>query len=145
MNALMKLLKKERNEYIVIALMTSFILFDVKVPGLVANAVDTLVGRVIVIALAASLLMVHPVLGVVSLIAAYELINRSEKSTGTYQKRQYLPSGANKDKHLTAFNQFPLTLEEELVHKMVPFVQEGSSMPSSYKPVQDKLHQASQL
>lgn len=145
MNALMKLLKKERNEYVIIALMVAFIVFDVKVPGLVANLVDNMIGRLVIIAGALSLLFLHPVLGVVSLIAAYELINRSERMTGTYQNRKYLPSGTNKNKHLTAFNQFPVTLEEQMIHKMVPVVNEGSRMPPSYKPVQDKLHQASHV
>jgi len=46
----------------------------------------------------------------------------------------------------TAFNQFPYTLEQEVVAKMAPIVRSGSSLTSaSYKPLLDKLYDASPL
>ena len=46
----------------------------------------------------------------------------------------------------TAFNQFPYTLEQEVVAKMAPIVRSGSSLSSaSYKPLLDNLHDASPL
>jgi hypothetical protein len=44
----------------------------------------------------------------------------------------------------TAFNQFPYTLEQEVVAKMAPIVRSGSSLtPPSYKPLLENLYDAS--
>lgn len=144
MEAVNKIFKKERNEYVAIALMVAFIVTDTKVPKVLGNLVDTLVGRVVVIGLAVSLLFVHHALGVIALIFAYELIRRSESSTGTYQLRHYLPGLEKKNSHLSAMNQFPVTLEEQMVNKMVPVVS-GPPSSSKFKPVMDNLHQAAKL
>lgn len=79
MERLFKTLQKETKEYGLIALFVLFIVMDVKIPSFLANMVDTMLGRVVVILVALSLFMVHPVLGAVAIIAAYELIRRSEK------------------------------------------------------------------
>jgi hypothetical protein len=56
----------------------------------------------------------------------------------------YIPSEENKMNQFTAFNQFPYTLEQEVVKKMAPIVQSGSVLNSaSYKPLLDNLHDAS--
>ena len=144
MDALNRVLKKERNEYVAIALMIAFIVTDTKVPKVLGNMIDTLLGRVVVIGLAASLLFAHHALGVIALVFAYELIRRSESSTGTYQMKHYLPSLEKKNSHLTSMNQFPVTLEEEMVHKMVP-IASGQPSSSKFKPVMDNLHQAAKL
>ena len=145
MDKLLKTLKKERAEYTLVALMVLFIVFDVPVPKVVSKLIDTLAGRVVVIGLAISLLMVHPVLGSIALVAAYLLIHRAEKGTGNFHVRKFVPSEYNKNTHLTAFNQFPVTLEEEMVSKMIPYVNKGSSAPASFSPVQDKVHDAAKL
>jgi hypothetical protein len=145
MNQLFKLLKKERNEYVAIALMSLFVVFNVSVPEPLAGLIDTLPGRVAVMALAASLLYVHRVLGVIAIIFAYILIHRSEKKTGTYQMRKFLPSQAKKDRHLSAMNQFPTTLEEQVVQNMVPLVKDGPMTSANYKPVSENLHDAAKL
>lgn len=144
MEAVNKIFKKERNEYVAIALMVAFIVTDTKVPKVLGNLVDTLVGRVVVIGLAVSLLFLHHALGVIALIFAYELIRRSESSTGTFQLRHYLPGLEKKNSHLSAMNQFPVTLEEQMVNKMVPVVS-GPPSSSKFKPVMDNLHQAAKL
>lgn len=145
MNQLFKLLKKEQNEYVAIFLMVLFIVFNVTVPEPLAVLIDTLPGRIIVMALAASLLYVHNVLGVIAIIFAYILIHRSERKTGTYHMRKFLPSEAKKDRHLSAMNQFPATLEEQMVQDMVPFVKDGPITSPNYKPVSENLHDAAKL
>lgn len=145
MNQLFKLLKKEQNEYVAIFLMVLFIVFNVTVPEPLAVLIDTLPGRIVVMALAASLLYVHNVLGVIAIIFAYILIHRSERKTGTYHMRKFLPSEAKKDRHLSAMNQFPATLEEQMVQDMVPFVKDGPITSPNYKPVSENLHDAAKL
>ena len=139
-----KILKDQPSEYLAIALMIAFIVTDAKVPKVLGNMIDTLMGRVLVIVVAVSLLFLHHALGVVAIVFAYELIRRSERSTGTYQMRHYLPSLEKKSNHFTAMNQFPVTLEEEMVNKMVPIVS-GEPSSSKFKPVMNNVHQAAKL
>lgn len=145
MNKLLNTLNKESQEYGLVFLLIIFIVFNVKVPGFLAEMIDTMTGRVVVIIGALALFLMHPVLGAVGLVAVYELIRRSEQKTGTYQMRHFMPSQAQKDRHLSAMNQFPITLEEEMVNKMVPIVREGPNVPASYKPVMVDLHDAAML
>ena len=101
-------------------------------------------GRVVVIIGALSLLFAHPILGVLGIVAAYELIKRSENTTGTGPLRKYLPTESKKNQHLTAMNQFPVTVEEQVIAKMLP--RNNASLPApSYKPVLDSLHEAAKI
>jgi hypothetical protein len=46
----------------------------------------------------------------------------------------------------SAFNQFPYTLEQEVVKKMAPIVRSGSTLSKpSYKPLLDNLYDASPI
>ena len=47
--------------------------------------------------------------------------------------------------HLTAENQFPVTLEEQVVKKMAPWVLHPSKTAASYKPVMESDLNASDL
>jgi hypothetical protein len=138
-------LKKQSVEYIVIVLMLFFIISDYKVPKNLSKFVDTFIGRLVIILFCISMLFVHNVLGVVSIIFAYELLRRSEKSTGSYQLRHYVPSETIKNGHLTAMQQFPITLEEQMINNLVPLVKNAPSVNSNYKPVMDNLHGAAIL
>ena len=146
MNNLMKTMKKEQNEYIFVALLAIFVLFNIPIPAVLAEFLDSMVGQVVVYSIALSLFFMHPILGAVALLASYELIKRSQKTTGTHYAKKYLPSQDKKDRHLTAMNQFPVTLEEEMVRKMVPYVNENANnVDASYKPVMNNLHNAAML
>lgn len=149
-----KVLKKERNEYIAIFFMILFIVFNVKVPNTIADLIDNDIGKVVVYALAFSLIYVHKVLGLVALIFAYELIRRSEREQNyTKTHQQQLSNNQNisqdntnvKYQHLDEMNQFPVTLEEEVVDKLVPMVNNKPLQQPQYKPVMSKLHDATQI
>ena len=88
----------------------------------------------------------HPVLAVLALFVGFDLIRRSSLTTGIDALQKYAPSEVKKTSQFTAFNQFPYTLEQEVVKKMAPIVQSGSSLSKpSYKPLLDNLHDASSL
>ena len=146
MEKIFKMLKRERTEYILVAILVVFILLKVEIPRVVGTMTNSIVGRVVILIIVVDLLFRHPVLGAVALVAAYTLHQRSEFSTGEYQARKFVPSEYTKNTKLTAHNQFPVTLEEEMVRKMVPFVAESSSSaPPSFTPTQDKLYDAAKL
>lgn len=139
------LIKKISQKDVLSALLVVFIIYEFQLPKMLAGLVDNLVGRVAIIALALSLFMHDHVVGALAIVAAYVLIHRAEKSTGRFGLRKFLPTQAKKDRNLSAFNQFPVTVEEEVVSKMIPYAPEGPAPKASYKPVQDKLHDAEQL
>ena len=130
-------------QLILVVLFIIYLIMGYKTPGPLADVVDTIYGKVIVVVLALILLIkCHPVLGVLALFVAFELIRRSRSDA----VNQYIPSEGQKNGQFTAFNQFPYTLEQEVVAKMAPIVRSGSSLTSaSYKPLLDNLHDASPL
>lgn len=145
MDMLVRSIKKNSTDYLLLLPLVVFILFDVEVPRFLADMVDTTFGQIVTIGLALVLFSYNAVIGVVALIAAYTLIQRSQKRTGTAQIQQYLPSETHKDRHFNAMNQFPVTLEEEIVNKMVPLVNENPSVPPEYKPITSNTYGASML
>lgn len=145
LNKIQSDIKSHTNEYVLALLMALFVLFQVQVPNMVADLVDTMVGKVALYSLAAVLLFRHPILGVVSLYFVYELIKRCEEVTGTYQIRQYEPSQQKRDKLIREANHVPKTLEEEVVNTMIPFADYDDVEPTSYLPVSEKLHGATKL
>lgn len=140
-----KLFTRKNLPQLVLALVgILYILGDIHPPHEVAGLVTTPIG---IFVLLASVVMLsrytHPVVTVVYLVAAYELYERSHKThvRGTERK---LP----KDKRmpeLTAEHQFPVTLEEQVVKKMAPWVLHPSKNAASYKPVMESDLNASDL
>ena len=143
MEGLFKIMKKDTHNYILATLLIIFIVSDVQVPDMVAELVDTALGKIIVAMVALSLFGAHPVVGAIGLVAAYQLVIRSE---GHYAMTTYMPSEKRKSEVLSIINQFPTTVEEEVIANQIPYVfKHTSSGNSPYKGVQDKLHGAAKL
>ena len=86
----------------------------------------------------------NPILAVLSLFVAFDLIRRSSMTTGFDALKRYAPSEQKKMSQFTAYNQFPYTLEQEVVAKMAPIMKSGTSLTkASYKPLLDNLYDAS--
>jgi hypothetical protein len=65
-------------------------------------------------------------------------------STGIDALSRYAPTERKKMSQFTAFNQFPYTLEQEVVKKMAPILQGGYTMSkATYKPTLEQQHNAS--
>ena len=139
MELINQLLKKgKQHELALLAMFVVYILFDTKMPHAIASLVDNVYGNVVVLVLAFYvLLQMNSIVGVVAMIAAYELIRRSSIATGTAAVKRFLPSELKKGKHFSAFNQFPVTIEEEMVDKMAPLVKHSGASNLDYKPVED--------
>ena len=115
-------------------------------PEPVAGLIDTIPGKIVVIVAALILFAtVNPILGVLGLLVAYDLIRRSSISTGTHGLQRYAPSEEKKATQYTAYNQFPYTLEQEVVKKMAPLNRHDEFLggaPATYKPVLDNTRDA---
>jgi hypothetical protein len=148
MESLTSLFNKEhRGELILAVLLVLYLVMGFKTPDSVANVVDTLIGKVVILMIVVYLFaFFHPILAVLALFVAFDLIRRSSQSTGISALQKYAPTEEKKSSQFSAYNQFPYTLEQEIVAKMAPVMQSGSSITqASYKPLLDNLHDASSI
>jgi hypothetical protein len=148
MDSFTELFKKEHTgEFILIVLMIIYLILGLKTPETIAIMVDNVIGKVVIILVVIYLFMhANPILAVLAALVAFDLMRRSNDSTGLGALSAYAPSEKKKMSQFSAFNQFPYTLEQEVVAKMAPIVRSGSSLsPPSYKPLLDNLHDASHL
>jgi hypothetical protein len=116
-------------------------------PEPIANLVDNVGGKLLLFVIVIYMFMnTHPVLAVLALFVVFDLMRRSSLTTGISALDKYAPSEEKKMSQFTAFNQFPYTLEQEVVSKMAPIVQTGSALnPASYKPMLENLYDASPI
>jgi len=143
MSDLLKIMKKDTHHYVLAVLLIIFIVSDVRIPGVVGELVDTALGKIVVVMVALSLFGAHPVVGAIGLVAAYQLVMRSQ---GHQSAALYIPSEIKKSRTLSAINKFPVTIEEEVISKQIPYVFKNTSQGNDpYKGVQDKLYGAAKL
>ena len=127
---------KKRNELYLLVVLVIYIVANVPTPEPLAKLIDNIYGNAAVSILAITLFVhTHPVVGVASLIAAYDLIKRSSIKTGTHAVRNQVPSEHKKISDFNKYNDFPVTLEEEVVSKMAPLVKHAPAANANYKPV----------
>jgi hypothetical protein len=153
MNSFKDFFKKEHmGELILIILMIIYLILGLKTPEIIATMIDNVIGKVVIV-LIVIYLFIHsnPILAVLAALVAFDLMRRSNHSTtfgslGLGALAAYAPSEKKKMSQFSAFNQFPYTLEQEVVAKMAPIVRSGTSLShASYKPLLDNLHDASPL
>jgi len=148
METFSRIFKKEhRGELVLAVLLIIYLVMGFKTPESVANVVDTLIGKVVIFITVVYLFMnCNPILAVLALFAAFDLIRRSTMTTGLDALQKYVHTEEKKSSQFNAFNQFPYTLEQEVVAKMAPIRESGSSLTqATYKPLLDNLHDASTL
>jgi len=148
MDSFSSLFKKEhRGEMILSILFIIYLIMGFKTPDLIANLVDSLPGKIVIILIIIYLFMhFNCILAILALLVAFDLMRRSSMSTGLDALQKYAPSEVKKMSQFTAYNQFPYTLEQEIVKKMAPIVRTGTSVtPPSYKPLLENLYDASPL
>ena len=146
MNSFSSLLKKEhRGELILTIIFIIYLILGYRTPQPVAFLVDNIVGKIVIFIIVIYMfLYMNPILAVITLFVAFDLMRRSSMSVNNNLIQSYIPSEENKMNQFTAFNQFPYTLEQEVVKKMAPIVQSGSVLKkASYKPMLEDLYGAS--
>ena len=146
------LFKKENMGQLILSILfVIYLIMGYNTPMSLAELVDTPVGKIAVIIVALCILSTsNPILGILALFVAYELIRRSSVALRGDLKN-YIPSESKKSDQFSAFNQneFPYTLEQEMVGKMT--IQNNSinlsfnETTSNFKPILDNTHNASML
>lgn len=150
-NALMK--QEKQHEMVLLAVLVIYIMFDISTPSMMAEHVDTVYGNIIVAVLALSLfLSTHPVIGILGLFAAYELIKRSKHNASGPSSinaliHQVAPGESYRSKYMEATQ---VTYNSGLEEALVGQVPELSSQPpanyrdanSNFQPVYANDHSA---
>ena len=136
-------------EFGMLALFIIYLVMDIYPPEIVASYIDTSIGMVGILLLTLYVFMNYsPVLGVVFLFVAYEIVRRSARVNNRVPMIMYTPSQANKDAELSAMNPpVAASLEEEVVEQMAPVGKSSliSYTMSEYKPVSSDIHNASAI
>jgi len=123
-----------------------YLIMGYKTPNSIAAMVDTMWGK-IVVAIVALMLFAHtnPVLGVLGLIVAYEFIVRSSHMIGASALAGAYPTEEYKWSPFSQDNQFPMTLEQEVVKNMTPMVNSEPNGPATFKPLLDQQYDAAPI
>ena len=131
------LLKKTQSSHVILGIIfIIYLIMGYPIPESIATMIDTIYGKIIVYVVALILLFsVNPVLGVLGLFVAFDLIRRSEMTTGSTALAKFGSSEKQKMSDLTAFNQFPYTLEQEMVKLRTINKDPLIESPPSYKPM----------
>ncbi len=134
-------------EMIALAVFVLYIVFPIENPSFISNMVDTPLGMVGVLAVTLYLFFnANPLVAILYVFVAYELLRRSAKQTGKAAIQEHTPSQMKKDVKMQKMNPVKKeTLEEEMVEKMAPI---GHSDPivfseSVFKPVAEDVGTAS--
>ena len=131
-------------QLILLILFILYLVLGFKMPSNVSQMIDTRIGKISIAILAIILFAyTNPIVGIIGIIVAYEIIKRSSMTTGSYALEKYYPTEQKKWSPFTPIHQFPYTLEQEMVKKMAPIRHTSStSTQSSFKAILDDQHDA---
>lgn len=136
-------------EMVLFILFLLYVVLPIGTPSLLAPYIDSPVGMVVLFCITVSLFVyTNPLLGVLYILVAYEVLRRSSSTSGNTKAiiMEYTPSQSTKDSDMKTMNPVvEKTVEEEVIEVRAPI---GKSQPTEYittsfKPVAEKLEGAS--
>ena len=141
--------KKENADQVILAfLFIIYLIMGHDTPKPVSIFIESIIGKVFLFIIVMYMFLnFNTVLAILALFVVFDLIRRSSLThQDVYMGNMYQPSVQRKFSQFTALNQFPYTLEQEVVKQMVPTYSPGNSISKpSYKPILENLHDASEL
>ena len=148
------LLKSQTHHYVLAGLLGLFVVLDIKVPNDVKPILNSLVGKAAVIITALSLLSVNVLVGILAVIASFELLSRAGSPVDIPKIPNFIPDLGNLNSgHDEEYSQpiagntgAPLpTLEENVIDNMLPRTASDALDKAPFKPVQNCVHAAGKL
>ena len=138
--------KRNMSQLLLVLLFIFYLVMGLKMPDQLANIIDSPAGK-IVVALIALLLFGYsnPILGVLGIMVAYQLIKSSSEKTGMAALEKYYPTEEKKWSPFTPMHQFPYTLEQEVVKQMASQKFNANYVKAPYRPMLDDTHDASMI
>ena len=138
--------KKSMPQLVLLVLFVVYLVMGYQMPQGVASVIDSTIGKIVVVLVALMLFAYSkPVLGVLALLVAYRLITSSAVKTGMAGLEAYYPTEAKKWSPFTPTNQFPYTLEQEMVKKMTTQNYNTDYVKAPFRPTLDDTHDAAPL
>lgn len=130
-------------ENTLIALLAIFLVIGNPIPEPLFSLIDSQMGVIVVIIIAISLFAFSPVLGVVGLLVAYQIVRK----TGTFAIGMYAPSEEKKWKTSQKdYNRDTDNLEHDVIRTMAPTVKPDLiSNTGDFSPSLDDTHDATEL
>jgi|1048.fasta_scaffold29925_1 hypothetical protein len=149
MNILANIKSISTMEFVLIVIFILFIILPMNIPTSLASSIDSPLGMIVLFGVTIFLFLnTHPILGILYILVAYEMLRRSSAITVRSAIIEYTPSQMKKDMELQAMNPpQPTTLEEEIIEVRAP-VGKGpivETVTTSFKPVADKLIEGASL
>ena len=138
--------KKHMPEIVLASLFVLYLVMGYQMPEGVATIVDSTIGKIVVVVVTLMLFAYSkPILGVLALLVAYQLIRSSAVKTGMAGLEEYYPTETKKWSPFTPTNQFPYTLEQEMVKSMTTQKFNTDYVKMPFSPTLDDTHDASPL
>lgn len=145
MDNIMKILGNKPQNHVLAVLLTLFVVFDIQIPLTIAELIDNILGKIVIIAVALSLMKYDRLIGILALVASIVMIERASNVTGSGPMNKYLSNEINKQKEMVNMNpEYPVTLEEEIIQDQLPFTDIDITQPE-YKPTQQDCHDAERV
>jgi hypothetical protein len=143
-----KILKSFTNlELILLGCFIVYVVFPISTPSFLAGFIESSLGMLVLFLVTIFLFFyTNPILGVIFIFVAYELLRRSSHISGRTAIIKHTPSQLKKDIEMASMNPPKReSLEEEIVEKMAPIGKSDMSIytPSSFKPVAESVGTAS--
>jgi hypothetical protein len=142
-------------EYILLVLFILYLVLPINLPEPFAKFVETPLGVIgLFLITIAIFVYINPILGVLYIFVAYELLRRSTYITNKKAYIEYTPTQTKKDEDMRKMNPpVEKTLEEMVVQKMAPigesmFVEgrieneKGQVIRGAFQPVSENIHNA---
>jgi len=140
------LTKKNMPELVLASLFVLYLVMGYKMPEQAATIVDSTIGKIVVVLVALMLFAYSkPILGILALLVAYQLIKSSSVQTGMAGLEEYYPTESKKWTPFTPTNQFAYTLEQEVVKKMANQKFNTEYVKAPFRPILDDTHDAAPL
>lgn len=131
-------------EMVLAVIFVLYVVLPINTPVEIAGVVDSPLGILVLFCITLYLFLYkNPVLGVLYILVAYELLRRSSNVTMRSDVAEYVPSEAKKE--IVMANAQPpanlqMTLEEEVIAQRAPLVdsqKQNAYLESDFKPVAD--------
>jgi hypothetical protein len=133
-------------QYILAGLFIVYLVADLKPPNAIAHLIDSNIGKIIIVLSAMALFAyTNPLLGVLGLLVAYQLIRGAAVQTGNAGLEEYAPTEEKKWSIYSPPPKFPYTLEQEIVKNMTTEKFNTEYVKAPYRPTLDDTHDAARL
>lgn len=129
-----KMLKQLKSLELVLTLIfVLFLVSNFELPKFLAELLDNIIGKTVLIVFVLSLFSCcNPLLGILGIVVALELLKRAKVSKGTYIDKYTASTETKRHNILSKLNDFPTTLEENVVNNLVPVVRHPAATNSNY-------------